>query len=191
MLTIRKSILRAFMIFWNLIMDISKSLIKLFGTIFRKCIICCSITLSQKSQQNLFLAWYFLRFVRFVRSFVFEVNYIFSNSENAYHTAPYIKCVGKCLSYNFHTISKNGWKKISTSFCGCLILIKQSGDKYQRFSFFEKNDYHTITIYGNCMTSIFLMATQTFFQFQFFSCAYRSLRYTNFWIQAQAKFFKN
>ena len=45
-------------------------------------------------------------------------------------------------------------------FWGCLILIKQSGDKKLRFSFFEKNAYHTIPIYGNCMTGIFLMATQ-------------------------------
>ena len=59
-------------------------------------------------------------------------------TENAYHTIPYIKCVGKCLSYNFHTISKNGWKLVLTHFCGCLILIKQSGDKKLRFSFFEK-----------------------------------------------------
>ena len=33
-------------------------------------------------------------------------------TENAYHTIPYIKCVEKCLSYNFHTISKNGWKLV-------------------------------------------------------------------------------
>ena len=35
-----------------------------------------------------------------------------SYTENAYHTFPYIKCVEKCLSYNFHTISKNGWKLV-------------------------------------------------------------------------------
>ena len=85
-------------------------------------------------------------------------------TENAYHTIPYIKCVGKCLSYNFHTISKNGWNLVETHFCGCLILKKQSGDKKLRFSFFEKHAYHTIPIYGNCMTGIFLMATQKIFQ---------------------------
>ena len=36
--------------------------------------------------------------------------------------------------------------------------------KKLRFSFFEKNAYHTIPIYGNCMTGIFLMATQKLFQ---------------------------
>ena len=55
-------------------------------------------------------------------------------------------------------------KLVKTHFCGCLILIKQSGDKKLRFSFFEKNAYHTIPIYGNCMTGIFLMATQKKFQ---------------------------
>ena len=56
-------------------------------------------------------------------------------------------------------------EKILTNFCGCLILIKQSGgDKKPRFSFFEKNAHHAIPIYANCMTGIFLMATQKFFQ---------------------------
>ena len=36
--------------------------------------------------------------------------------------------------------------------------------KKLRFSFFEKNAYHTIPIYGNCMIGIFLMATQKIFQ---------------------------
>ena len=66
-----------------------------------------------------------------------------------------------------HTVFKQfqkKLKKILTSFCGCLILIKQSCDKKPRFSFFEKNTYHTSPIYGNCMTGIFLMTTQIFFQ---------------------------
>ena len=44
----------------------------------------------------------------------------------------------KCLSYNFHIISKNGWKKIQTFFCGCLILMKQSGKKNRGFRFLKK-----------------------------------------------------
>ena len=49
-----------------------------------------------------------------------------------------------------------------------LILIKQSADKKPRFLFlFEKNAYHAIPIYGNCMTTIFLMTTQKFFRKQF------------------------
>ena len=31
------------------------------------------------------------------------------------------------------------------------------------FCFLKKNTSHTISIYGNCMTSIFLMATTKFF----------------------------
>ena len=41
--------------------------------------------------------------------------------------------------------------------------IKQSGDEKIMFLFWKKNGNHTISIYENCMTSIFLMArTKTF-----------------------------
>ena len=32
-----------------------------------------------------------------------------------------------------------------------------------KFCFLKKNTSHTISVYGNCMTSIFLMATTKFF----------------------------
>ena len=56
-------------------------------------------------------------------------------------------------------------KKNGTSFCGYLNQIKQSGDKKKTMLlFFGKNVYHTISIYENCMTSIFSMATTKIFQ---------------------------
>ena len=36
--------------------------------------------------------------------------------------------------------------------------------KKTRFFVSEKNAYHTIPIYGNCMNRFFLIATQKFFQ---------------------------
>ena len=36
--------------------------------------------------------------------------------------------------------------------------------KKLRFLFFEKIAYHSIRIYGNCLTNNFLMATKKFFQ---------------------------
>ena len=52
--------------------------------------------------------------------------------ENACHT----------IFIQFLKIVEN-WYKL----CGCLILITQSDDEKLRFSFFEKNAYHTIPIY--------------------------------------------
>ena len=40
--------------------------------------------------------------------------------------------------------------------------MKFSGDEKSEVLLFDKNYYHTIPMYGNCMTSIFLLATQVF-----------------------------
>ena len=50
-----------------------------------------------------------------------------------------------------------------TIFCGCLIFIKKSGDKKNGVFVIKKNAYHTIPIYGICMTRIFLMTKPNFF----------------------------
>ena len=70
-------------------------------------------------------------------------------TENFYHTFWGIKCMEKCFLCK---------KKIKTNLCGCLIPIN-----IEVFIFWKKA-YHTILVYENCMTSIFLMATQNFSQ---------------------------
>ena len=65
----------------------------------------------------------------------------------------------KCLSNSFHTISKNNGENIRASFCGYFNQLKHFGDEKQTMFFLKKKGYHTISIYENCMTSIFLMAT--------------------------------
>ena len=54
-------------------------------------------------------------------------------------------------------------KRFELVFCGYLNQIKQSGDEKKTNFFLEKTTYHTISIYKNCMTSIFLMAIATIF----------------------------
>ena len=62
------------------------------------------------------------------------------------------------LVIHFSFKIKKRLKKVETKFLGCLILWKQSGDGFSFF--FEKNAYHTTPLNGNCMTGVFLMATQ-------------------------------
>ena len=70
----------------------------------------------------------------------------------------------KCLIRQFHTSSvrKNACHTIFIQFL--IDSNKTVWWKKPRFSFFEKNAYHTIPIYGNCMTGIFLMSTQKNFE---------------------------
>ena len=76
---------------------------------------------------------------------------------------------GKKLVIQFWYNLEKWLKKDSTKFCGSLILIKQSGDEKSMFlfCFLTEKLYHTISIYGNYMTSNFLMTTQKFFQITF------------------------
>ena len=63
---------------------------------------------------------------------------------------------GKMLLIQFsHNFKKNHRKKTRYSFCGYFNHIKQSGDEKKTMFFVEKNGFHTISRYENCMTSIF------------------------------------
>ena len=98
------------------------------------------------------------------------------------------------ISHNFHTFSKNNRKKIN-HFCGFLRAVEQTGDNITELKFFfEKNAYHTISIYDTKILNFFdriLKICPKFF-FVFFSTATRILYATKMYAtKCKQKFRKN